>query len=62
MTNEEVLHVAVKLYEWKPKTGGWFIKGYKCPYCGHHYHTLRKELYSHIKNCDGPKETRSLED
>lgn len=50
MTDDEVYHIATKLYQ-KKKTG-WFITGYKCPYCSRHYHTLRKEMYGHIRSCD----------
>lgn len=62
MTDDEVYEIVTKLYQ--RKTNGWFIFGYKCPYCGKHYHTLRKEMYSHVRNCEGPKQkvTRSLED
>lgn len=60
MTDDEVLEVATKLYT--RKRNGWFITGYKCPYCDRHYHTLRKEMFRHIRECDGPKEKKSLED
>ena len=60
MTDDEVLESAIKLYQ--RKTNGWFITGYKCPYCFKHYHTLRKEMLSHIRECDGPKVKKSLED
>jgi len=62
MTNEEVLAKAVKLYAWKHKTGGWYIHGYKCPFCYKHYASLRVEFYSHVKKCKGPKLKKSLED
>jgi len=60
MTDQDILDSAIKLYT--RKKNGWFITGYKCPYCEKHYHTLRKEMYNHIRKCDGPKIKRSLED
>jgi Zn ribbon nucleic-acid-binding protein len=60
MTDQEVYEILTKLYT--KKLNGWFITGYKCPYCGHHYHTLRKEIYNHVRNCEGIENSRSLED
>lgn len=62
MTDDEIRETATKLYQWKHKSGGWFISGYKCRYCGKHYASLRKEFYSHTRNCTGPKTNKSLED
>lgn len=62
MTDDEITERAIKLYSWRPKTGGWFIQGYKCPYCYKHYASLRREFYSHTRNCEGPKIKKSLED
>lgn len=62
MTDDEVLQVVTKLYQWRSVSKRWTITGYKCPYCEHHYHSLRKQLFDHIKTCEGPKEKRSLED
>lgn len=62
MTNEEVLQVAVKLYQYRHVSKRWDITGYKCPYCYKHYFSLRKEFYTHVKECDGPKDKRDLED
>lgn len=62
MTNEEIYNKAIKLYQRKQVSGGWFITGYKCPYCYKHYFSLRKEFYSHVKECNGPSTVRNLED
>lgn len=51
-----------RLYQWKHVSKGWSIVGYKCPSCGKHYHSIRSEMFTHVENCDGPKEKRSLED
>jgi hypothetical protein len=61
MTDDEIMEIATKLYH--RKVNGWFIVGYKCPYCDKHYHTLRSEFYDHIRNRKCViKEVRSLED
>lgn len=64
MTDDEVYHVLTKLHQWNHVSQRWTIKGYKCPYCGHHYHSLRKEIYNHVRDCDGPKHkpVRNFED
>lgn len=51
---------AVRLYQ--RKKNGWFIVGFKCPYCQKHYATVRKEFHTHVENCTGPKTKKSLED
>lgn len=62
MNDDEVYSKLSKLHQWNTVSKRWTIKGYKCPYCGKHYHSLRKEIYSHVNKCDGPKEKKSLED
>jgi hypothetical protein len=47
MTNDEILEIATKLYQ--RKKNGWFIAGYRCPYCEKHYHTLRNEFFTHVR-------------
>ena len=51
---------AVRLYQ--RKKNGWFIVGYKCPYCQKHYATVNKPFHSHVESCTGPKSKKSLED
>lgn len=62
MTDDEIRDTATKLYQWKHKTGGWFINGYKCRYCGKFYKSLRNEFFSHTRTCKGPKIIKDLED
>jgi len=61
-SDSDVPENVTRLYQWKPKSKGWAIVGYKCPYCQKHYHSIRSELFTHVENCTGPKETRSLDD
>jgi hypothetical protein len=59
-TDADVPDYVSRLYH--KKKNGWQITGYKCPYCGKHYHSIRVELFTHVESCDGPKTKRSLED
>ena len=57
MDDEEILSILGKLYT--RKRNGWFVTGYRCPFCKKHYHTLRKELYNHVRLCEGPKDKKT---
>lgn len=48
---DEILAISVKLYQ--RRNNKWFIAGYKCPHCLKHYHSLRKEFYTHVNSCQG---------
>lgn len=49
MDDSEILEIMTKFYT--RKVNGWFVTGYKCPYCDKHYHTFRKEMYAHVRRC-----------
>jgi hypothetical protein len=60
MTKKDIIELVTKLYQ--RKKNGWFIVGYKCPYCDKHYFTLNNPLIQHVKKCTGKKPARNLED
>ena len=60
--DSDVPDYVVRLYQYRHISKRWDVTGYKCPYCYKHYHSIRAELFTHVENCTGPKETRSLED
>lgn len=60
--DSDVPDYVTRLYTWKHVSKGWSITGYKCHNCGKHYHSIRTELFTHVENCQGPVDKRSLED